>query len=217
MKILKLFRRFSRKKEQYLPIFSQQAAYLVQAARSLCRLVGTEDQSIWRQCEREIKACEVQGDALLAELQEQLYEDMLSAVTRTDMQAIAMDMDEFMDGMNYSAKAVLLYMPDRIDSQIRDLAQYIYSEADAIKTMIPLLGNIKRNHQLISVQCERITEIEHAADDTYAEYIGYIFTSEANAIDVMKYKNIVEAFEAATDSAKKLSDGVRKILMRYID
>ena len=67
------------------------------------------------------------------------------------------------------------------------------------------------------MQCERITELEHAEDDSFAEYIGYIFTNEKNAIEVMKYKNIAEAFETATDAAKTVSDSVRKIILRYVE
>ena len=67
------------------------------------------------------------------------------------------------------------------------------------------------------MQCDRITELEHAADDAFAEYIGFIFTKESNPIELIKYKNIVEAFEATTDAAKRVSDSVRKMIMRYFD
>mgnify|MGYP003294447557 CR=1 FL=1 len=33
----------------------------------------------------------------------------------------------------------------------------------------------------------------------------------------MKYKNIAETLEASTDAAKRVSDSVRKIIMRYSD
>ena len=83
--------------------------------------------------------------------------------------------------------------------------------------MMALFGDVKKNYAQIAVQCERITELEHAADDAFAEYIGYIFTHESDAIELMKYKNIAEAFEATTDAAKTVSDSVRKIIMRYVD
>jgi uncharacterized protein Yka (UPF0111/DUF47 family) len=108
-------------------------------------------------------------------------------------------------------------MPKRIDSQIADLAQYMHSEADAIRKLMALFGDLRKNYAQIAVQCERITELEHAADDTFAEYIGYIFTNETDPIELMKYKNIAETFESTTDSAKRISDIVRKMIMRYQD
>ena len=59
--------------------------------------------------------------------------------------------------------------------------------------------------------------MEHAADDAYEDYIGFIFKNESNAIEVIKFKNIAEALESATDSAKSLSDAIRKVIYKYID
>jgi uncharacterized protein Yka (UPF0111/DUF47 family) len=180
-------------------------------------MTETTDPSQWRRYEKEVKACEVQGDALLNEFHDQLYETLVRRIRRIDVQSIAMNIDEFLDHINDSAKSIPLYMPKRIDSQISDIAQYIKAQSDALKKMMALFGDIKKNYAQIAVQCERITELEHAADDAFAEYIGYIFTHESDAIELMKYKNIAEAFEATTDAAKTVSDSVRKIIMRYVD
>ena len=210
-------RLFTIRKNHYLPVFAQQASYLLHASASLCEMTETVDPVQWRKLEKEIKACEVQGDALLTEFHEQLYEGLIRKIKRSDLQTIAMKIDSFLDNINDSAKSIPLYMPKRIDQQIADLAQYIHASADSIKKLMPLFGDLKKNYAKIAVQCERITELEHAADDTFAEYIGYIFTHESDPIELMKYKNIAEAFELATDAAKSLSDSIRKMLMRYQD
>lgn len=217
MRILRFLRRLTGRKPAYAPVLAQQSTYLVQASRALLAMTESEDHSQWRMYEKEVKACEVQGDALLADFQEQLYEDIMTAVTRSDFQTVAMDVDAFLDHINDSAKSILLYMPERIDPHIRDIAQYICAEADAIRVIMPFIGNMKMNYSQIVMQCDRITELEHAADDAFAEYIGYIFTKETNPIEVIKYKNIVEAFEATTDAAKRVSDNIRKMIMRYAD
>ena len=180
-------------------------------------MTETMEQSQWRICEKEIKACEVQGDAMLTEFHEMLYDSLMTSIRRSDLQTIAMCIDDFLDHINDSAKSIQLYRPHRIDLQIRDLAQYINTEAVALRKMMELLSDPRRNYAQIVMQCERITELEHAADDTFAEYIGYIFTSEENAIEVMKYKNIAEAFESATDAAKVVSDIVRKTILRFVE
>ena len=214
MRVPAFLRRIGSKNPHFMPVFAQQATYLIHASSALCEMTETLDPVKWRKLEREIKACEVQGDALLTEFHEQLFEVILGKLKKSDLQAIAMNIDEFLDSINDSAKSITLYMPKRIDSQIADLAQYAHSEADAIKKLMLLMGDVKKNYAQIAVQCERITELEHAADDAFAEYIGYIFTHETDAIELMKYKNIAETFEEATDAAKRLSDSIRKMIMR---
>lgn len=217
MRLLGFFRRFIGRKQHFAPVFAQQATYLVHASRSLCQMTETVDQALWRKLEKEVKACEVQGDALLTDFHEQLYEGIMTPVVRSDMQTLAMELDDFLDHINDSAKSILLYMPRRVDLQIRDLAQYIAAEAEAVRIMMPLLEDMKKNYSQIVQQCERITELEHAADDSYQEYIGQIFRNESNAIEVMKYKNIAEALESCTDVAKRVSDHVRKVILRYVE
>lgn len=216
MKLVKIFRRLLGRKQQYIPVFIQQVTYIQQASQALCRMTETMEPTQWRLYEKEIKACEVQGDAMLTEFHEMLYESLMASLRRSDLQTIAMSIDDFLDHINDSAKAILLYKPERIDMQIKDLAQFINTEAEALRKMMELLSDPKRNYARIVMQCDRITELEHAGDDTFAEYIGYIFTNEDNAIEVMKYKNIAEAFESATDAAKAVSDIVRKTVLRYV-
>ena len=217
MGISRLLGRFKARNQHFMAVFAQQATYLLHASSTLCDMTETVDPLQWKKMEKEIKACEVQGDALLTEFHEQLYEGLIRKIKRSDLQTVAMMIDAFLDRINDSAKSIPLYMPKRIDSQIVDLAQYINAAADSIKKLMVLFVDLKKNYSKIAVQCERITELEHAADDTFAEYIGYIFTNESDPIELMKYKNIAETFEAATDSAKSVSDTIRKMIMRYQD
>lgn len=217
MGIVNFIKRFGSQSQYYLPVFAQQSSYLILASGALYEMTDTVDSVQWRRLEKEVKACEVQGDAILTELHEQLYEVILRKVKRSDIQNLAMHIDEFLDKINDSAKSIPLYMPKRIDPQISDLAQYIQAQADAIKKTLSYFGDLKKNYSQIAVQCERITELEHAADDTFAEYIGYIFTNETDPIELMKYKNIAETFESTTDSAKRISDIIRKMILRYQD
>ena len=217
MNPIKKLRGLFASKTHILPIYTQQVAYIKQASSALVRMTGTTDPAEWKKLEKEVKLCETQGDAMLTEFYEQLYEGIFTTIDRIDLQAIAMYIDEFLDNINDSAKSVLLYIPERIDTQLVELAQYIESEADALKDLVVSLDNVKANFSNLTLQCDRITELEHAADDAYEEYIGYVFHNEKNPIELMKYKNIAEMFESTTDAAKKVSDYVRKMLLRYTE
>lgn len=210
MNFTKKIRRLFVSKTRILPMFSQQAAYLKQASTALVSMMETMDAEEWKRLEKEIKLCEIQGDAMLTELYEELYENILAPLYRIDLQTVAVFIDEFLDDINDAAKSVLIYMPERVDSQLQELAQYIDSEADAIKVIVSCLADVKGNFSTLTMQCDRIMELEHAADDAYEEYIGYVFNNEKNPIELMKYKNIAEMLENTTDAAKKASDYVRK-------
>ena len=81
---------------------------------------------------------------------------------------------------------------------------------------LPMLWHIKEKASAISLQCDRVTEMEHAADDAYEEYIGYIFSEEEDMREMTKYKNLAEIFEKATDSQKHVADCVRLMVLRFL-
>ena len=164
MNPIKKLRGLFASKTHILPIYTQQVAYINQASSALVRMTGTTDPAEWKKLEKEVKLCETQGDAMLTEFYEQLYEGIFTPIDRIDLQ-----------------------------------------------------DNVKANFSNLTLQCDRITELEHAADDAYEEYIGYVFHNEKNPIELMKYKNIAEMFESTTDAAKKVSDYVRKMLLRYTE
>lgn len=206
---------FFRKRSDFVPIFSQQAAFLCQTSESLVEMLGTTDVEEWRRHEREIKLCEVQGDALVTEFREQLNGRMIGAISKIDLQTISMSMDDCLDVIKDAAKAVLIYHPKKIDAQLKDLVQLIRSEAYALRELLPMLADIRRKVTSITLQCDRVAELEHAADDAYEEYVGYIFRDEPDLREMTKYKNLAELFEKATDSEKRVADNVRTLLLKY--
>lgn len=216
MTLLRQLRRAFSPRTHFQPIFSQQAAYIRQASAALLQMMKSDDISQRRRLEKEVKLCEIQGDAMLTEFYEQLNDKYFTRLHSSDLQTVAMNMDNILDNINDSAKSILRYMPQKIDVQLVELAEYICAEADAVTLLVTGMDEMKKRFSDMIVQCDRITELEHAADETYEEYIGYIFQNETDAIELMKHKNIAEMLEATTDTAKAFSDHIRKLLLRYV-
>ena len=203
-------------KQDLTPIFTQQAAFLCRSSEVLLKMLSTTDAEEWKRCQREIKTCEVQGDALLTEFRELLSQRLMGSLGRTDLTTVAMSMDDCLDVIKDAAKAVTIYHPRKIDDQLLELATIIRSEAYAIRELLPMLWDIRRKAAAISHQCDRVAELEHAADDAYEEYIGFIFSDEEDLREMTKYKNLAELFEKATDSEKHVADCVRLMVLKFL-
>ena len=216
MHLLRTLRHLFDGKHDLTPVFARQADLLCQSSDTLVRMLSTYDPEQWKVCQQEIKSCETQGDALLQDFREQLSLRLLGSLNRTDLTTIAMSMDDSLDVIKDAAKAVQIYQPRKIDPQLQELAQLISSEAHALRDLLPMLWHIKEKATAISLQCDRVTEMEHAADDAYEEYIGYIFSKEEDLREMTKYKNLAELFEKATDSQKHVADCVRLMVLRFL-
>ena len=216
MHLLRSLRQLFRPRQDLAPFFQRQAAYLCQSSEALVKMVSGTDPEQWRMYHREIKGFEAQCDALLTEFREQLSERLMGSLNRTDLTTIAMSMDDCLDVIKDASKAVMIYAPRKIDPQLSELVQLIRTEALVIRELLPLLWDIRRKAAAITHHCDRVTEMEHAADDAYEEYIGYIFSHEEDFREMTKYKNLAELFEKATDCEKHVADCVRMMVLRFL-
>ena len=140
----------------------------------------------------------------------------MGSLSRTDLTTVAMSMDDCLDVIKDASKAILIYRPREISVQLQDLAQIIRSEAYTLRELLPMLWNIRSKASSISLQCDRVAELEHTADDAYEEFIGYIFSEEEDFREMTKNKNLAELFEKATDSEKHVADCVRLMVLKYL-
>jgi uncharacterized protein len=203
-------------RHDFVPILAQQTDFLCKTSALLVEMFSTGDVERRAVMEREIKSCETKGDALLTEFHEILSGRLFTQVNKLDLQAVAMAIDDCLDVIKDTSKAVLIYQPAKLDEQLLDLAQMSKEQSNIIHEAIPLLINLKGNVSAISMACDRVTELEHAADDAYEEYMGYIFRNEEDTRELVKYKNLAEMLENATDAHKRISDNVRKLLLNHL-
>jgi uncharacterized protein Yka (UPF0111/DUF47 family) len=203
-------------KHDYVPILIQQADFISKSSSLLSDMFSSSDRGLWVSAEREIKSCEVQGDALLSEFHEMLSGGLMMKVNKLDLQSVSMALDDCVDAIKDTAKAILIYQPERIDDQLVELSQIAKAQSAALQDMFPLLYNIKRNVSAISLCCDRVTELEHTADESYEEYIGFIFRNVDEVRELIKYKNLAEMLENTTDAHKKITDRVRNLLLNYL-
>ena len=207
---------FTREKrdKHFFPTYLQQAQTAQVAAKYVKELVKSDDPEERRLLSRMIKKQETTGDELLREFYFELNEAFVTPFDREDMNALAMDLDKFLDFINHSAKTILMYNPKRIDKQIKEIIDNIHEDASTMIEIFSLLDDLGKNHQQISDLCQKVTLIEHAVDDIYGDYISYLFTNEKDEIELLKYKEIAQVIEDTTDRAKEVTTTVKSLIIK---
>ena len=207
---------FTREKrdKHFFPTYLQQAQTAQVAAKYLKELVKSDDPEERRLLSRMIKKQETTGDELLREFYFELNEAFVTPFDREDMNALAMDLDKFLDFINHSAKTILMYNPKRIDKQIKEIIDNIHEDASTMIEIFGLLDDLGKNQQQISDLCQKVTLIEHAVDDIFGDYISYLFANEKDEIELLKYKEIAQVIEDTTDRAKEVTTTVKSLIIK---
>ena len=202
--------------QDLIPILERQSALLCKSASQFCEMQNSLDPETWKNSFKEMRNLEHQGDALLTEFREQIARVALGPGVRRELTTISMAMDDCLDVLKDCSNALNIYKPAKIDEQLKELTRINLDETKAIRQLMPLLSDIKKNATAITLQADRVTELEHDADETYENYVGYIFSQEPDMREMTKYKNLAELYEKATDSGKHVADCVRILLMRFV-
>lgn len=214
MALNNLFTRGGNREKHFFPTYSKQAETAQIASKYLKELVKSDDPEERKLLTRMIKKQETTGDELLREFYVELNEAFITPFDREDMNALAMDLDKFLDFINHSAKTILMYNPKKIDKQIKEIIDNIHEDASIMKQIFGLLDDISKNHQQISELCQKVTLIEHAVDDIYGDYISYLFSNEQDEIELLKLKEIAQVIEDTTDRAKDVTTTVKSIIIK---
>ena len=200
---------------ELVPIYEKQASLLNESAVLLCEMQQTLDPSRWRQTFYDIRNNEHKGDAMLTEFREVQRTLPLRMGVRRELSTIAMALDDALDVVKDASNAINIYNPAKIDPQLQELTRIIVEQSRALQQVFPLLEDIRKNASAILLQTDRVTELEHDADEAYEAYVGYIFSEEPDLREMTKYKNLAELYEKATDTEKRVSDCIRILLMRF--
>ena len=202
------------KEKHFFPTYAKQAETAQIAAKYLKELIKSDDPEERKLLTRMIKKQETTGDELLREFYIELNEAFVTPFDREDMNALAMGLDTFLDFINHSARTILMYSPNKIDKQIKEIVDNIHEDASTMIQIFGLLDDLGKNHQQIGELCDKVTQIEHVVDDIYGDYVTYLFSNEKDEIELLKYKEIAQVVEDTTDRAKDVTSSVKLLIIK---
>ena len=214
MSLDKFLQIFVTKETKFFPLYIKQAEKIHHATHTLLEMVRTDDFEEQKILGRQIKKDETDGDELFRTIYKELNNTFITPFDREDVHELATNMDDFLDIIEDCSKSLLMYKPKKIDKQIIEIMKLMDENAKYLVEMTNAMTDISKNANVILVKCVRIKQAEHTIDDIYTDYISHLFESETDYIELIKNKNIIETFEAASDTAKTVSDTIRTIIIK---
>lgn len=214
MKLDSFFQLFVVKEKKFYPLYISLAEKGVQVAQLLAVMVTKEDPKEREEIQIQIKRTETEADRVTATILDELYKTFVTPFDREDISTLATKMDSVIDIIHDASKKIAIYNPNRIDKDLSKFAAYILENANLLLEIMKELENMRKRYEVIIKHCDRIKEIEHEVDELYEIYISSLFANEKDAIELVKYKNIVQTLEDATDQAKRIADEIRTILIK---
>jgi hypothetical protein len=194
--------------EGFFPLFEQAAEIGHECAQ---RLVGILHSVPPTESEVDaMMAAERQADDLVREVDRRLEKSIVTPFDREDIQLLATSLDDITDEIFAAADLVLLHRVTSDLPGVFELADLLAQISLANCSLVRSLQSMEN----IGAQVDTIDQLESAADRVFRRITSELFSGRHDALDILRWKEIVEAIEAAIDAVERSSDVIRSIAVK---
>jgi hypothetical protein len=197
------------KEEKFFEDFVEMAEQINRGAVLLEEMLAPE-QPLWDKAD-EIKEVEHKCDFLTHEVIQRLHKTFVTPLDREDIHTLARSLDDVIDAIDDSAGVLRLYQISSVRSDARDLARIIKASTEQVVSAMKALGK----KQGISGCAVEINRLENEADRAHAVALRRLFEEERDAIQIIKWKEILDFLEAATDRCEDVANVLEGVVVKH--
>jgi predicted phosphate transport protein (TIGR00153 family) len=215
--MLSLFRAAMPKEDRFFDLFEAHARTLVDGAAALRRVLdGGEDVPQWcaKIMEHEHEADDVARDVLLA-----VRRSFITPFDRGDIRGLTNSLDDSIDQMQKTAKAILLFEVTEFAAQMRELGDLIVECAGLTTEAVALLPHMRRNVARLNELTEKLNQLESRSDDLYDAGMKALFKAQNGGGDAMAYivgAEIYDHLEKVVDRFEDVANRINGILVEHL-
>lgn len=210
------FRALMPKEERFFDLFDAHAQTLVDGAAALRELMAGGDR-VAGACrtiaDHEERADQITRDALLA-----VRRSFITPFDRSDIQALVSTLDDTIDQMQKTAKAVQLFEVTRFEPPMREMADIIVDAAARTREAIPLLRSVGDNAGRLSALTEVVIQLEGRADDVHNKGLKALFLAsrQTDPMGFIVGAEIYDHLEKVMDRFEDVANRMSSILVEHL-
>src|SRR6187200_1653744 len=193
------FRALMPKDERFFELFARHSRTVVQGATALEKVLRGGDAI--QDHAQEIVIREQEADEITREVLLAVRRTFITPFDRSDIQDLIQSMDDAIDQMNKTVKAINLFEVRSFSPDMREMGSAIVKVAELTADAIPLLRAIGTNAPQLSAFAEEVIRIEDRSDELHEAGLKALLRDGA-ATNVMDYsigREILDHLEKVVD------------------
>lgn len=183
-------------------------------AQKLVDLVNEVDFNKRAAIVTEMKDIEHQNDDITHQIFVELGKNFITPFDREDIHSLALALDDICDHIYDSAKKITFYKVDPSDQGIRKLSEVILESVLAVNQAVLGLRELKNTKKIVE-SIIKINSAENQADDIFDLSIERLFEHENDVKQVIKFREIYQTLENATDKCEDVGNVIESIIVKY--
>ena len=214
--MLNWFQALLPKEGKFFDLFEAHAVTLVAGAQSLRHLLnGGEAVPLYcaEVAGHEDAADNITRDVLLA-----VRRTFITPFDRSDIRDLISSMDDAIDQMHKTAKAITLFEQRQFQPDMVRLGDIIVQTAALIHEAMPLLRSLRDNAARLNAIAEEVTKLEDQSDALYDAGVQALYRGPASA-DPMAYivgAEIYDHLEKVVDRFEDVANQISSVLIEHL-
>ncbi|KAF0219711.1 MAG: hypothetical protein FD174_1724 [Geobacteraceae bacterium] len=194
---------------KFFAMFKDMTRNIIEGAELLKDMLDNFEDPATSQ--RKIKDVEHKGDALTHEIIRTLNKSFVTPLDREDIYALSSALDDILDLIDASSQRVVMYNVEKPTPEAKELAFIILQSCRTVEKAVSHLGG-KIEH--IYEHCVEVNALENEADRVCREAISRLFDEEKDPIQLIKWKEIYETLERATDKCEDAANILESVMVK---
>jgi predicted phosphate transport protein (TIGR00153 family) len=201
---------FIPKDESFFLLFKEMTKNIIEGANLLKDMLDNFENPA--ESQRRIKDIEHKGDSITHQIIQKLNKTFITPLDREDIYSLASKLDDILDLIDASAQRVIMYNVESIPSEAKSLGFIILQCCHVVDKAVAMLG--KKTNEQIFEACVEINALENEADRVSREAISRLFDEEKDPIQLIKWKEIFETLEKATDKCEDAANILESVVVK---
>ena len=160
----------------------------------------------------EIKRVETEGDDLTRQMIELLNTQYITPFDREDIYELAKEIDDVVDFIEHASDLLDLYKTGRPMTETLEQCRILVAAAENLAKALAELRGLRNVERYV----REIKRLEDDGDRVVREAIAGLFANHVDPVEVIRWKDILEALEDAIDACETVSDVVGNIVVKNL-
>jgi len=197
----------------FFDLLESAAGNVYQASQLFDREIRTGDPVRFAELRREMKELEHAGDDLTREIMDRLNQTFVTPIDREDIMQLAHAIDDVVDKIHAVCERLILYRIGHVMPAVTEMSSIIVEGAGEILHLVRSLRNMS-NQKEIRDRIRRVHTLENKADSIYHAALAQIFEDPKDPIELIKWKELLEQIEDATDKIELVAKVIGSTVMK---
>lgn len=202
------------REEHFFDLLERGADKAVEASEALVQAcaqgVSLSDRAAQVQRLRDVEHA---ADEVIKEVYEGLNKTFVTPLDRSDIYALATELENVVDRMTSTASHILVHSMEDLPAGADELSRIIAAGTIEMRDAVRKLRGLKNLDQ-IRMHCVAVHRAEHDGDQVFRQQIGAMFREYKDAIHLIKHKEFLEGLEYTLDVLDDVACAVENIVIK---